>query len=195
VLLLFSIIQGLEQRILKLSPSSHLTATPRPRRAALGHFRTFLLARLESNARHVPRSESLLTITPIEEPFVGAWLSEGDIAEIFEDGYWYFGWIQFVNAYGQYVIVYADKGQREVVDRYSIRPLRPYEVGEKVEVKVRDEYFECSILRQDRFPGGETYGVIFHGTGEYRESVTVGDLRRPGERLRTKHEFYSDYHN
>jgi ectoine hydroxylase-related dioxygenase (phytanoyl-CoA dioxygenase family) len=185
-------METLQKKLLKETSSSK-SKDPRPTRGKyLKYFRTFWLPSAKSNARRVPRKESLFADPLIEPPYLGAWLAENDAVEAFEDNGWYFCVILFVNAQGDYEIEYPD-GTSATVDQYSIRPFEEYQVGEQVMCYIENEgdYDWCTV--RQIFSDG-TYFATSDDTGEELVGLTLGDCYRVGEQMRTKHIFMDNYH-
>jgi hypothetical protein len=91
----------------------------------LKYFRAFSLPPSKSNARRVRRLQNLHANPVVEPPYVGAWLAEGDVAESFAAGAWYYCVIQSVTAFGKYKVIYPDESYL-IVDRLSIRPFQEH---------------------------------------------------------------------
>ena len=130
------------------------------------------------------QAHSLPSSTQAEPPYTGAWLSEGDEAETFDDGVWYYAVVRVVTGRGDVQVRYPD-GFIELVDMYSIRPFTEYSVGEQLWCydKKDDNLHWCILQQVSR--NGMKYNATLYRDGRTL-SLKLGDLRRRGEPVRTK---------
>jgi hypothetical protein len=131
---------------------------------------------------------------PIREPpHVGAWIKEGDVIEVYDEDYWFFGHCMFVTAKGRYYVKYPD-GSTETIDEYSIRPFAGnYMIGEELEcwVPEQDRYVECKL---HDYYSDDTYSATTDVEGEILRKLTLSSFRRAGPRIRTRYRFKGGYH-
>lgn len=126
-----------------------------------------------------------------EPPYKGAWVSEGDLVEAYDDDYWYFGQVDFVTSKGKYYVRYPNDSM-ETIDQYSIRPLeKEYHIGEELEcwIPEEDRYVECTLKG---FSDGTMRAVSTDG--EELRDLNAGSLRREGPRIRQPYTFKGGYH-
>ncbi|GAX24307.1 hypothetical protein FisN_4Lh421 [Fistulifera solaris] len=124
-----------------------------------------------------------------KEPFQGAWLQEGDLVDGFIDNYRYMGTITHVTAHGNYHISYPD-GDDNWNDTYEILPFVPYQLGEKLDVLIDNEYMLCEIVAVME---DGTYHVITDHDDEYYTDKTLKDFRRYPSKLRKKRIYQAAY--
>jgi hypothetical protein len=119
-----------------------------------------------------------------EPPFTGAWLVEGNEAETYDDGTWYYAVIQVVTGRGDVLARFAD-GSIERVDIYSIRPFVEYRVGEQLWCFDRnDDFLHWCTIQGVSSDGMSFIVTLLHDGREL--SLRLGELRRQGEPLLTK---------
>lgn len=171
-------IQLLEKRLLQEKVDVSREDAKKTRGASLKHFRLFSLPSPYSNATRAPRRNTLHIALSIEPPHLGAWLAEGDVAEVFEEDFWYYGVIQFVNARGEYAMLYPD-GTKGSAEQHSIRPFDEYLVGEQLDCYVESvDDFELCTVRQTLHDGSSIRVTMDRGGDELQ--LVLGDVRRFG---------------
>ena len=129
-----------------------------------------------------------------EEPFDGAWIAQDDEVETYNGGAWYYASVLWVNAHGQYSVE-DYKGKRSVVDRFSIRPFAEYRIGERAQcfIPAHGSFETCKIEKLS--PNDGLYTVTINRLGK-TINLNLGQLRRRGERQRTKYQFKGpSYHD
>ena len=118
----------------------------------------------------------------VEEPEIGAWLTDGDAVECLEDDeYWYPATILHITAHGEYVIRWAtgETGKSEIG---YVRPFDGYLLGQELEVfdEDNDDHMDCSVIRVN---DDGTYAVRIIDDGTVYSSVRPGILRRPADEI------------
>ena len=132
--------------------------------------------------RAVRRSRSASIIVP-QEPYLGAWLKEGDTVETFDEGFWYLAIIDLVTAHGYYTVSYPD-GSNGVFEDNAVRAAQRYAEGEHAEALLETPegtfYYTCEIVEQLE---DESYHVIFEDDGRHYAGFGADLLRRSGNVL------------
>lgn len=129
----------------------------------------------------------------LSEPYAGAWLSQGDTAEGLFDGYFFVGTVEMVTAKGDFDMIYPD-GDRNRVNRYTIRRVVPYQVGEQLEVLHDGDYLACQIVEKETANDGqETYRVLLMESGETIDRKYMIEFRRFVGEIRQPQEYESAY--
>jgi hypothetical protein len=155
---------------------------------------TFSLPQYSSTARREPREVSVPSDLDSVEPTPGAWLSAGDGVEAWDgNGYWYYGTLQNVTAHGWYIVKFWE-GTDESIDIYDIRPAQPYELGERLEVRVPSDdnhYYSGIITSRNR--RRKTFAAhVFH-LDTVIHNLTPFDFRRKGKAQKRRPETSSGY--
>ena len=118
--------------------------------------------------------------TTVGEPFVGAWMEEGDLVEaMYESRYpeWYRGYITGVNTNMDTWIVEYEDGETDFdLCRRCVRPYRPYMMNEAVDVRDDngDGYYSGHVVRVH---GDELYDVRLEDGTDVLQ-VSASDMRR-----------------
>lgn len=163
-----------------IPPKTELVKSMRP--FSRSHFLTIPTTKPKSHKMLFRRQTVFQDKLKPVEPYVGAWLQEDDVAEVYVDDSWYVCFITNVSPKGKYKVECAD-GDKMEVDFYTIRPFIPFKRGEFIEVNLNEENVRCTFL--SRSPDG-SYQVIINETSENIAGVQLKDISRPGERLREK---------
>lgn len=186
---------NLRKRLLRLGEKRNETQYPggsAPQKA-LRPIRTTALLPPHSPARVQRRDKSLHVPPVFTPPHHGAWLSQGDVAECYEHGNWYFGTLVSVTAFGDYALRFSD-GTMGYYDQYAIRPFSAYYVGERLECYIHTlEDFEPCTIREVS-PKDTFLAALDDENDKHLYRQFLGHFRRPGPQLKTKFEYVDLYH-
>ena len=116
------------------------------------------------------------------EPTVDAWIEQGDIVEVYVDGFWYGSEVLRVTANGNYHFAFID-GDTQEVGLQKVRRVRPIQAREKIEVFANGEYDESEVLNE--WSDGSVVVKIIE-TDEIVKGVTPLMWRRTGGKLKVK---------
>lgn len=158
--------------------------------------RTFNIQRLRAPpARSTQRIQryKLDNIPKVEpvEPSPDAWIQQGEIVEVFIQGFWYGSEVLRVTADGYYHFVFID-GDSQKVTSEMVRRVRPVKRHEMLEVFTDDGlYHECEIL--EKVDEGN-FVVKNTETNSILQGISPVMWRRKGGKIKVKPNlFSSDY--
>lgn len=126
------------------------------------------------------RKRSCVPPQPVrEEPWIGAWLKEGDIVEAMYDNdpsEWYRGRLARASAHRMdWDVVYDDGDYQTGVCIDCVRPFAPYQVDETIDMRFSEDLFApVKVLKVTR----DTVDVKLIGSDRVYSNVESYDLRR-----------------
>ena len=128
-----------------------------------------------------PKRSSFPGVVPVNEPFDGAWLQDGDEVEaLFSGGanQWYHGTISDASSgWGTYSVEYTDDGEIDArLCRSCVRRFKGHKMGTEVEWNDGRFNFHPGVIIAVHDDG--TYDVRLEENGGSRKNVEVGRLRR-----------------
>ena len=171
-------IVDLQERLLKASPTKPSVSEAKQKRGRRNVISSRLRT-LPSRDLSARKRRSLPPQPVRQEPWIGAWLKEGDIVEaMFDDdpNEWYRGRIAKASANRMvWDVVYDDGDYQTGVCLDCVRPFVPYEVDETIEMRVSEDLFApVKVLAVNE----DTVDVLLIGTTKVYHNVETMELRR-----------------
>ena len=155
--------------------------------------RTFNIQRLQKpKALYLERIQrykrnKIQKLEPVE-PTPDAWIQQGDIVEVFIQGFWYGSEVLRVTADGNYHFVFLD-GDSQKVTLELVRRVRPVKPHEKLEVFADDGLFhEYEVLEES---AGSTFIVKNFETNAILHGITPVMWRRKGGKIKIRPNIFS----